>query len=43
MREGVKNMSYVIGWAQNPPDEDEEWRMMTDIAAEAAQERQEAE
>ena len=43
MREGVKNMSYVIGWSQNPPDEDEEWRMMADIAAEAAQERQEAE
>ena len=36
-------MSMVIGWAQNPPDEDEEWMAAADIAMEAAQERQETE
>lgn len=37
-------MSYVIGWANNPPETDEEYYdMMADIAMEAREAREDAE
>ena len=36
-------MSMVIGWANNPPEDDEEWMMMADIAMERREAREEAE